>query len=117
MSWFALRSEVLADFDEVQHLGERAARVRCGGDDASELVATPVRRRRVQQLTRLEAEFLAELCREPRVSRAARALLLGSAHSRKTIRALVAKRLIRLERLKNKRGTLVARLVRGGFYE
>lgn len=117
MTWVALRSDVLADFDEVQQLGERAARVTCGGDDAPELVVTPVRRRRLRQPTPLEVRFLAELCREPRVSRVTRALMLNSGCSRKVLRALVAKRLVRVERLKNKRGTLLAYLVRGGIYE
>lgn len=110
-----LRRDVLDDFAEAQQLARRDAPLVRGGDDEQFSLAT--RRRPERPLTKLEAQLLAELWREPRVARAGRALGLGSAVTRKTVRRLQSRRLIRIERLKNKRGTLVARFVRGGFYD
>lgn len=117
-----LQLSVLEDFAEAQQLARREsiARRDSGSDDDRpdyESLSLATRRRPERPLTKLEARLLGELWREPRVARAGRAIGLDSSNTRKTVRRLCERRLIRLERLKNRRGTLVARFVRGGFYD
>lgn len=117
-----LQRSVIEDFAEAQRLARRDPIVRrdCDTDDDRpdyERLSFATRRRSERPLTKLEVAFLVELRRDPRVARAAAALKLGSTVARKTAVRLSKQRLIRLEHLKNKRRTLVARFVSGGFYE
>lgn len=116
MTWHQqLRADIVEEFAEAQRRPERSS---CRTDaEADEQLIPAVRHRRVRALTALEVAFLVELRRDPRVARAAAALKLGSTVARKTAVRLSRQRLIRLEHLKNKRRTLVARFVAPGFYE
>ncbi len=114
MSWDSLRADIVDEFVEAQRRPARAlTRVE---SQEGEHLAPAVRRRVVRELTRLEVAFLVQLRKDPRVAGAGRALMLGSRDTRKMAERLVSKRCIRLEHLKNKRRTLVARFVSGGFY-
>lgn len=106
-----LRRDVLDDFAEAQQLARRDALVRSGG------LSFATRRKPEHSLTKLEARFLSELRHDPRIARAARALCLGSRVGRRVAENLRCKRLIRLEHLRNKRRTLVARFVGKGRFE
>lgn len=117
MSWQPhLQSEILDEFVGARHWARRGSRVAAGLEDGVAL-AVVFRHRPVRELTALEAAFLSELRSDSRVARAASALKLGSRVARRMAVALCRQRWIHLERLKNKRGTLVARFDRDSLFE
>lgn len=103
MSWENLRQDIVEDFFEVQ----RRRSLIVGA--AARAEASP------PDLTRLQVAFLAEIIRDPRVCRAARALNLRSRNSRRIVRRLRELGFVRVEHRKNKRKTLVAYPVLGSL--
>lgn len=116
MTWQPdLRSEILDEFEDARHRARRGSLVVAGLEDG--VVVAAFRRRPARDLTALEVAFLSELRFDSRVARAASALKLGSRVARRIAGALSRQRWIRLEHLKNKRGTLVARFNRDSLFE
>jgi len=115
MAWdAALRSDIVDLFDEAQYRAPPASTLNFGFFSEKKTRSSPVLWRPPPRLTVLQRSVLAEIGRDPRVARAARSLRLSCWTVRSVCRSLVRQGLIRTERAENKRGSLLARLTRGG---